>query len=132
MRGRASMGGAGPRFAGGGGRSFGGGGGFRGGGGGGFRGGGGRRSDLRLKHDVVFLGQLDNGLGFYRFIYDGGTEPYVGVMAQEAQSLAPQAVVRGKDGFLRVRYDLLGIKLQRYDAWVASGAQLPRPTALTH
>ena len=34
------------------------GGGFRGGGGRG----GGRRSDIRLKHDIVFLGRLDNGL----------------------------------------------------------------------
>jgi hypothetical protein len=34
---------------------------------GGFRGGGSRggerRSDIRLKHDVVLLGRLDNGLG---------------------------------------------------------------------
>src|SRR5215207_5416005 len=50
----------------------GGGGGFRGGGGGGFRGGGGgRRSDIRLKHDIVLLGHLPNGLGYYRFSYKG-------------------------------------------------------------
>ena len=38
--------------------------------GGGFRGGG-RRSDARLKHDVMLLGHLDNGIGFYRFSYNG-------------------------------------------------------------
>ena len=69
-----------------GGGGFGGGG---GGGGGGFRGGGGgggRRSDLALKHDIVLLGHLDNGLGFYRFSYLGSAKAYVGVIAQEVQS----------------------------------------------
>jgi hypothetical protein len=45
------------------------GGGHRGGGhrGGGRGGGGGRRrSDFRLKHDIVLLGWLDDGLGYYR------------------------------------------------------------------
>jgi hypothetical protein len=64
---------------GGGGAAFaGGGGGFRGGGGGGgFRGcgGGGRRSDIALKHDVVLLGRLANGLGYYRFSYLGSSKP---------------------------------------------------------
>jgi hypothetical protein len=36
----------------------------RGGGGGGGARRGGRRSDIRLKHDIVLLGHLDNGLGF--------------------------------------------------------------------
>jgi uncharacterized protein DUF3300/endosialidase-like protein len=132
-RGRASLGGGGARSfsggGGGGGRSFGGGGGGRGGGG---RGGGGRRSDLRLKHDVAYLGQLDNGLGFYRFAYTGSRAVYVGVMAQEVQSLAPQAVLRGSDGYLRVRYDLLGLQLQTYDHWVESGAKLPATGSLKH
>ena len=67
--------GGGAAFAGGrgGGGFAAGGGGFRGGGGGGggFRGGGGggRRSDIELKHDVVLLGHLANGLGYYRFSY---------------------------------------------------------------
>ena len=59
------------------------GGGFRGGGGGqiaraaggrggGGRGGGGRRSDITGSSiDVALLGYLDNGLGFYRFSYNG-------------------------------------------------------------
>ena len=65
----------------------GGGGDFRGGGGrgGGGRGGGGRRSDMRLKHDIVLLGRLDDGLGYYRFVYNGGHTAYVGVMAQEVR-----------------------------------------------
>jgi hypothetical protein len=83
-RGRASLGGGGGGGARGGG---GGGGGGRVGGGGGGRGGGGggRRSDIRLKHDVVLLGRLDSGIGFYRFVYNGGTKVYVGVMRRKCR-----------------------------------------------
>jgi hypothetical protein len=108
-----------------------GGGGFRGGGGGmrggggGFRGGGGRRSDLALKHDVVLLGHLDNGLGYYRFSYVGSDKAYVGVVAQEVQSVRPDAVTRGRDGYLRVYYDRLGIKFRTYQDWLAGGAHIP-------
>jgi len=105
-------------------------GGMRGGGGGGFRGGGGgrgggRRSDIRLKHDIALLGYLDNGLGFYRFSYNGSTKVYVGVMAQDVQQVMPAAVERGRDGYLRVDYSRLGLKFQTYDQWIASGAYLP-------
>jgi hypothetical protein len=113
--------------AGGGGFRGGGGGGFRGGGGGGFRGGGGggRRSDLALKHDVVLLGHLANGLGYYRFSYIGSDTAYVGVIAQEVEEVMPEAVTRGRDGYLRVFYDKLGLKLRTYRDWLASGAKIP-------
>jgi hypothetical protein len=130
VRGRASYasaGGGGARSAGG--FSGGGGGGFRGGGGGGGGrgggGGGGRRSDVALKHDVVLLGHLDNGLGYYRFSYLGSHKAYVGVMAQEVQGVMPQAVTRGRDGYLRVYYEKLGVKFQTYKDWLAGGAQIP-------
>ena len=97
-----------------------------GGGGGGFRGGrGGRRSDIALKHDIVLLGRLDNGLGFYRFAYNGSNQVYVGVLAQEVQKVRPEAVVRGRDGYLRVYYDKLGVTFQTYRQWIASGAHVP-------
>ncbi len=108
-----------------------GGGGFRrrgggGGGGGGFRGGGGgRRSDLALKHDVVLLGHLDNGLGYYQFSYLGSDKAYVGVIAQEVAALRPDAVTRGRDGYLRVYYDKLGLKFRTYRDWLAAGAHIP-------
>jgi hypothetical protein len=108
-----------------------GGGGMRSGGGGGGRGGG-RRSDMRLKHDVALLGRLDNSIGLYRFVYDGGHTAYVGVMAQEVQAVVPQAVARGRDGYLLVFYDKLGLKFQSYDEWIASGAQVPVATPLAH
>jgi len=105
--------------------SVGGGGGPRAGGGGGFRGGGGRRSDLALKHDIVLLGHLDNGLGYYRFSYNGSNKAYVGVIAQDVQTLRPDAVTRGRDGYLRVYYEKLGLKFQSYQEWLASGAHIP-------
>lgn len=129
-RGRASMASMGPRgggrpsFAGRGGGGFGGGAAMRGGGGG-FRGGGGRRSDIALKHSIVQLGYLANGLGYYRFSYLGGTKAYVGVMAQEVERVMPEAVKRGSDGYLRVYYEKLGLKLRTYSDWLTSGANIP-------
>ncbi|HXW72923.1 MAG TPA: DUF3300 domain-containing protein [Methylocella sp.] len=97
------------------------------GGRGGFRGGGGRgrRSDFRLKHDIVLLGHLNNCLGFYHFVYNGGERAYVGVIAQEVQGVMPDAVVRGQDGYLRVIYEKVGVKFQTYDHWIASGGRVP-------
>ena len=109
-------GGGGLRARGGGGR-----GGFRGGGGRGGGGRGGRRSDIRLKHDIVFLGYLNDGLGLYRFSYNGSDKPYVGVMAQEVERIVPAAVTRGRDGYLLVNYEKLGLKFQSYDHWLRSG-----------
>jgi hypothetical protein len=122
-RGRASLGGGGGLAGGGGGGRVGGGA-IAAGGGGGLRGGG-RRSDIRLKHDVTLLVRLDNGLSFYRFSYIGSDKAYVGVMAQEVQRVMPEAVVRGRDGYLRVYYDRLGVPFETYDRWIASGAQIP-------
>jgi Protein of unknown function (DUF3300)/Chaperone of endosialidase len=123
LGGRGGMhrgGGGGMRAVGGGGR-----GGFRGGGGG-HRGGGGRgggrRSDIRLKHDIVFLGYLSNGLGLYRFSYNGSNVKYVGVIAQEVQNVMPNAVTTGSDGYLRVNYGKLGLKFQDYRHWLRSEA----------
>jgi Protein of unknown function (DUF3300) len=133
-RGRQSVrgGGGAPRVAGGGG-----GGAPRMGGGaprmgGGGRGGGGRRSDIMLKHDITLLGHLNNGLGFYRFSYNGSDQVYVGVMAQEVQTVMPEAVVRTREGYLEVLYDKLGLKFQTYQQWVASGARVPSITRIRH
>jgi hypothetical protein len=109
LRGGGGLGGGGRSF-GGGGRSFGGG------------GRGGRRSDIRLKHDVVLVDRLNNGLGLYRFSYNGSDTAYVGVMAQEVQQVMPAAVTRGTEGYLRVNYEKLGLKFQSYDQWIQGAA----------
>lgn len=66
---------------------------------------------------MVLLGRLGNGLGIYRFRYHGNPQIYVGVIAQEAQLLRPDAVTRGTDGYLRVDYERLGVKFQTYELW---------------
>jgi len=91
-----------------------------------------QKSDIRLKHDIVMLGHLDNGLGFYRFSYNGSDKAYVGVMAQEVQAVMPQAVSTGRDGYLRVDYDRLGFRMETWNAWVASGQKVPAITSQRH
>jgi hypothetical protein len=78
-----------------------------------------------LKHDVVLLGHLDNGLGYYRFSYLGSDKAYVGVIAQEVEAVRSDAVTRDRDGYLRVYYEKLGIKFRSYRDWLAGGAQIP-------
>ncbi len=114
------------RGGGGGGIRAGGGGGFRGGGGGGGRGGGrgGRRSDIRLKHDLVLLGHLRSGLAIYSFRYYGDRQTYVGVMAQDVRMVVPDAVTRGRDGYLLVRYDKIGFEFRTYKEWKAARERL--------
>src|SRR6266516_6560873 len=76
-----------------------------------------RRSDMTLKHDISLLGHLDNGLGFYRFSYNDSDKVYVGVMAQEVQTVMPAAVVRGSDGYLRPAHQSVT------DVWTNATAQ---------
>ena len=74
-----------------------------------------------------------NGLKLYRFRYKGSDHTsYVGVMAQEVQKVAPQAVRRGRDGYLRVFYEQLGLEFQTYKQWIASGAHLLTAPHLRH
>lgn len=107
-----------------------------GGGGGGHHGGGGggghHHSDIRLKHDIVMLGRLANGLGFYRFSYNGSDKAYVGVMAQEVLAVMPEAVARDREGYLLVNYDRLGLRMQSFDQWLAGGRRLPATAPVRH
>ncbi|MFC4843817.1 tail fiber domain-containing protein [Bradyrhizobium sp. GCM10023182] len=79
-----------------------------------------------MKHDVVLLGWLDNGLGYYRFAYNGSDKAYVGVIAQEVQEVRPDAVTRGEDGYLRVYYERLGLTFTSYESWARGGGVIPR------
>jgi hypothetical protein len=83
-----------------------------------FTGGGGMSaSDARLKRDIVLVARLDNGLGLYRYRYLWSDVVYVGVMAQEVAYLYPASVVQGSDGYLRVDYGSLGLKLLTWEQW---------------
>lgn len=60
-------------------------------------------SDRRVKTGVVKLGELANGLPFYAFRFKSGGPVQFGVMAQEVQAVAPDAVVE-IGGILHVDY----------------------------
>jgi polysaccharide biosynthesis/export protein len=77
-------------------------------------------SDIRLKRDIVPVGHLANGLRLYRYRYVWSSTLYVGVIAQEVREVVPTAVVRGRDGYLRVDYRQLGLRMQTWDEWVVS------------
>jgi hypothetical protein len=39
--------------------------------------------------------------------------------------MRPEAVTRGRDGYLRVYYEKLGVEFQSYRHWLATGAHVP-------
>lgn len=61
-------------------------------------------SDRRAKTDIKRVGTADNGLGIYLYRYKHGGPFMIGIMADEAEVVAPDAVVMGPDGFKRVNY----------------------------
>ena len=84
-------------------------------------------SDIRLKRDIVEVGRLDNGVDLYRYRYKWSDQTYVGVMAQEVAQVVPDAVMHGGDGYLRVDYGRLGLRLMTWDEWVASSSSNALP-----
>jgi hypothetical protein len=77
-------------------------------------------SDIRLKRDITQVGELDSGIDLYRYRYLWSDTTYVGVMAQEVAEVVPEAVLRGADGYLRVDYARLGLRLKTWDQWTAA------------
>jgi hypothetical protein len=82
-------------------------------------------SDARLKRDIALVGRLDNGLGLYRYRYLWSDTEYVGVMAQEVALMQPRAAVHGFDGYLRVNYGLLGLRLKTFNEWQSQNKVSP-------
>jgi len=70
-------------------------------------------SDVRLKADIKQVGTTVYGLPLYHFRYKSGTERFEGVMAQDVLEVMPDAVVVGEDGYYRVNYGQLGIRMTR-------------------
>ena len=77
-------------------------------------------SDIRLKRDITQVGELDSGINLYSYRYLWSDTTYVGVVAHEVAAVKPEAVLRGADGYLRVDYRRLGLKLQTWDQWTAA------------
>lgn len=74
-------------------------------------------SDRRIKNDLNRLGTLPNGLGLYSFRYLWSDVEYVGVMAQEVVEIQPEAVELAGDGFYRVNYGMLGLRMMTLAQW---------------
>jgi Chaperone of endosialidase len=72
-----------------------------------------KKSDVRLKENVVRIGTIRHGLPFYTFNYVGRAERYAGVMAQDVLPIMPEAVSVADDGFYRVDYHRLRITMLR-------------------
>ena len=68
---------------------------------------GGAFSDIRLKENIVKIGEEPDGLGIYSFNYIWDDEPQVGVMAQEVAELRPHALGPVIEGFMTVYYGKL-------------------------
>lgn len=49
--------------------------------------------DLRLKENIIKVGQLDNGLPLYLFNYKGDDKLHINVMAQDVEKVNPDAVI---------------------------------------
>ena len=78
-------------------------------------------SDIHLKHDIVPVGHLANGLGLYRFSYNDSDKVYVGVLAQEVARVMPDAVRRAPNGYLQVDYARVGVPMMTWAQWVEAG-----------
>jgi hypothetical protein len=62
-------------------------------------------SDRRLKSNIERIGTHPRGIGIYE--YDIGGQRQRGVMADEVESVLPEAVMTGADGYKRVNYGML-------------------------
>jgi hypothetical protein len=64
-------------------------------------------SDRALKSNITMIAEMPSGLDVYAYDYIWG-EPSVGVMADEAEILFPDAVATGPGGFKMVDYARIG------------------------
>ena len=74
-----------------------------------------RRSDRITKENIVRIGMHPLGIGLYLFDYKpeyrgvSGCGRQFGVMADEVETVMPEAVSRHADGYKMVNYAMLGI-----------------------
>jgi hypothetical protein len=61
-------------------------------------------SDIRLKRDIKRIGAMPSGLPIYSYRYVFSDAPQIGIMAQEAEILFPEAVFAHPSGFKMVDY----------------------------
>ena len=64
-----------------------------------------KKSDRRLKSNIVRIGTHPLGIGIYEYDIDGSRQR--GVMADEVLTVLPEAVLTGDDGYMMVNYGVL-------------------------
>jgi hypothetical protein len=64
-----------------------------------------KKSDRRLKSNIVRIGTHPLGIGIYEYDIDGSRQR--GVMADEVLTVLPEAVLTGDDGYMMVNYGML-------------------------
>ena len=75
------------------------------------------QSDRSIKENILRIGTHPLGIGLYLFEYkpdyrdEGGEGRHFGVMADEVESVLPQAVGRHARGHKTVHYAMLGISI---------------------
>jgi hypothetical protein len=70
-------------------------------------------SDMRLKTGIERVGVAPNGLPLYNFRYLWSDAVYQGVMAQDVLKAFPEAVSTLPNGYMAVRYDMLGMEMKK-------------------
>ena len=85
----------------------------------------GDESDIRLKKNIQKIESSGIEVQLYRFEYLDDTDHkiYVGVMAQDLEESHPEALVKGPDGFYRVYYQSLGLKMTTLEEWNKKGIE---------
>jgi len=70
-------------------------------------------SDIRLKRDIILLGQTEQGIKLYSFKYLWSDQVYVGVMAQDLLENPKwqDAVITNPNGYYSVIYSKLGLEM---------------------
>jgi hypothetical protein len=78
------------------------------------------QSDRRLKMNVIELGMTADGIKLYSWKYKAdAVTTWVGVMAQDLEKTHPDALVTDADGFYRVNYSKLGVRMMTLEQWNA-------------
>ena len=70
-------------------------------------------SDVRLKENIIKVGNSPSGINIYEWNYIGNKQRYRGVMAQEILEKHPEAVALQPDGYMSVYYGKIDVNMER-------------------
>ena len=69
-------------------------------------------SDMKLKENIIKVGNSPSGINVYEWNYIGKSQRYRGVLAQELLESHPEAVTMCPNGFLGVYYGKIDVKME--------------------